>query len=243
MVLNKIALAAGLVAVAGVANAATLIDNFDSAALARTAPPALTNDAFGTTTTGYTRTLTTTASGNFVDTAINSVTNPGKLSHSQGAGVTGSSLVTYALGGIDLTEGGMSNAFRIQLDSVDLFGILGVVVNGTATKTLTTDSLFIQNGGILPSYADFLFSDFAGVNFTSVNSVSFLIDGTNTAALDATIDNFGTVCSALTDSGGSGATPRAGSCAPAVVPEPGSMGLIGLAILGLGLTRRFAKKA
>ena len=229
-------------ALAASAHAGLVIDNFDGPTIAVAGPPAVTDAAFGTSSGGFARTVTTTASGNFVDTAINSSTTPGRLSHSQGAGVTGSSAISFAMSDEDLTDGGLANAFRLQLFSVDLNGDLIVSVSdgvNSASKLLTTNAILIANGLALPSYADYVFGDFAGVDFTSVNSVTFTISGLRQDALDATVDNFETVCSNLTSSGGSGTNPGAGtSCTPNQTPEPASLALFGLAALGAAAARR-----
>ena len=229
-------------ALAASAQAGLVIDNFDGATTVSASPPTVSDAAFGTSSGGYARTLTTTASGSFVDTAINNSTTPGRLSHSQGAGVTGSSALTFAMSDVDLTDGGLANAFRLQLFSVDLNGDLIVSVSdgvNSATKLLTTNEILIANGLALPSYADYVFGDFAGVDFTSINSVTFTISGLRQDALDATVDNFETVCSNLTASGGSGTNPAAGTgCTPNQTPEPASLALFGLAALGAVAARR-----
>lgn len=245
--LTKIAVLGAISAAAFGAQASLLIDDFNTATMAVSAPPGVTGLAFGTSSGGYVRSLTTTTVGAFLDTAINSSSTPGKLSHSQGAGVTGESNLSYALSvtGLDLTEAGLSNAFRLQLDTVDLNILLGVrVFDGVNSASISLNSLaiVIANLGVLPSYVDFLFSGFAGVDMTSVDSVTLLIDGRATASVDATVDNFGTVCSANTVSGGSGANPSIGICGNHV-PEPDALALVGLALIGLSLTRRATRRA
>ena len=73
-----------------------------------------------------------------------------------------------------------------------------------------------------------------------------MIDGTLTAALDASIDDFGTVCSAAIATGGIGGgpgfVPGTGTCAPVHVPEPSGVALVGLALAAVGMTRRYTRK-
>ncbi len=193
----------------------------------------------GNSSSGYTRTVDITSSGNFTDAAINTATTPGVYAHSQGAGVTGYSQVNFNLGGIDLTEGGTQNAFTVLLDSVDLNGFIGVIVDGVSAS-LSTTSIIVDNGGVVPSFADFLFSDFAGADLTNVSTVSLFIDGTGQEALDASIDLFSTTCSGLSASGGSGVNGTAGTCTPPPsVPEPGILFLMSGALLGMFGIRKF----
>lgn len=245
----KLISACAAVAAMGSANAGLVIDDFGSASQLISSPPAVTNAAFGTTTTGYVRTLTTTNSGAVLDIAVNGPTTAGQFSQSQGAGVKGTSAVNYALsgtGGIDLTQGGTSNAFRLDLVTVDLQMLLGIeVFDGTNTAQLMQNSSTLQvanlvaNGIFLPLSVDYLFSSFAGIDFTSVDSIKLLVDGTLQVSTDATLDNLGVVCSANT---GSGLSTGNGQCSQRV-PEPDALALVGIAMLGLTLMRRKAVKA
>jgi len=218
-----------------VANAAPIvIDDFSGSTFAGDAP--LSGAGAGTSSASYTRTVSATTSGTDTNVQLNTLTNPSVYAHSQSAGVTGTSSVNFSLGGLDLNDG--ANAFRFALTSADLNGIVGLTVDAVSVS-FSTNSILIASGLAFPAYVDFLFSSFAGVNFDSVNNVSIFIDGSSQAALDVSVDNFGTVCSSATTSGGVGTAPAAGNCAPPTnVPEPAMLGLMGLGFAAMGASRR-----
>ena len=220
---------------AGSANAA-MIDNFDGDIYSLTAAP-LSGDPAGNSSAGYARTITATTSGSDTAVSINTTTTPGVYAHSQGSGVTGYSQIDFALGGVDLTSG--ANAFSVTLASADLGGVFGVIADG-ATVSLTTADVLLTTGLTFPGVAEFLFSDFAGVDFTSVNTVSLFIDGTGTAALDMSIDSFGTTCSALNATGGAGKHGTTGNCSTGTsnVPEPAPLALLSMGLVAFGFGRR-----
>jgi hypothetical protein len=156
-----------------VANAAPIvIDDFNGTSYTGNAP--LIVDPAGTSSAGYTRTVTATTSGTDTNVQINTSTNSGVYAHSQSSGVSGTSRVGYLLGGLDLNEG--ANAFRFALTSADLQGIVGLTID-TVSVSFSTNDILIASGLAFPAYVDFLFSSFAGVNFDAVNSVSIFIDG------------------------------------------------------------------
>lgn len=209
------------------------IDAFDgTGAFDLNAPQ--TNTAVGTSSSGITRTLDSTTSGTDTNVQIDTATNPGVYAHSQDSGVNGYSELSYSLGGVDLTEGGTQNAFRVDLISVDLNGVIGITVDGVTQSLSTTD--IILGAGVLPAVTDFLFATFGGVDFSNVSSVSLFIDGNNVVALDATIDNIGTACSGRTNNGGS-ADAINGTCGSTPIPVPAPLALLGLGLAGLGLMR------
>lgn len=229
------AIAGALILASGSANA-LVIDSFTGDYYSSSAPLSGANAGFSTS--GYLRTVDATSSAASTTIRINSGASLGVFSHSQDASVTGTSQINFSLGGIDLTDGGDQNAFRIGLNSIDLNGTIGVIVDGSSLS-LSTNSILIANGLLLPSFADFLFSDFlVPVDFTNVSQLSLFIDGTAQAALDAEISIIGTACSGLNSSGGSGSGTN---CSPTTVAEPGTLALLGLG-MAAGMMRLGRKK-
>lgn len=232
----KKTLTAGILALAASGAQAVMIDTFDNTGpVNESAPQNLTN--VGVSTGGFNRLLTSITSGTDTNVQIDTVTNPGVYAHSQSAGVTGRSQIDFDLGGLDLTEGGTQNALRVELAFTDLNGLFGVVVDGIAVS-ITTNAALIANNLNFPVFGDFVFTDFAGVDFSNVQTVSVFIDGQNQPALDASIDSIGTTCTDLTTSGG--ATPNnVGTCTPQQrLPSPAPLALMAAGLLGFVGIRR-----
>lgn len=237
----KRTLFASVLALAASGAQAAVIDSFGGTGpIDQNAP--LNNFAAGNSSSGFARLLQATTSGDFTNVQIDTATNPGVYAHSQGAGVTGFSQIDYTLGGFDLTEAGTQNAVRVELAGADLSGVFGLIVDGVSIS-LTTNEALLASGLSFPAFGDFVFTDFAGVDFTNVNSVSVFIDGNNQDALDASIDLISTTCTDLTSSGGS--TPNnVGTCAappPPGVPSPAPLALMAAGLVGLAGVRRLKK--
>jgi len=203
-------------------------------ALASTTASAVVIDNFDTGNTNITRnsvgTSTDTANGNPADIIGNdrdaSLTyisgeldasaqaNPptGRFSWSNAAGVTSSASLVWddgagGLGGVDLTEGGLSDAILMELVTIDLDVQLTFTVEdtqgGSSSRTLT---------GLTPGELKFAYASFTGTaNFTDVNRISLLFEGP--ANVDATIDLVST---------------------SQLVPEPASVLLFGVGLTALG---------
>jgi len=186
------------------------IDDFNGDSFGPITAPLGSADA-GVSSNGDPRTIDAQSSGANTSISINSGNSIGAFSHSQDSGVLGLSQVDYDLGGLDLTVAGTMNAFRVGLNSIDLGGFFGVIVDGVSIE-LSSSTVLLQNNNVMPSVADILFSDFFGVDFTSVNSLSLFVDGSTTQAFDVSFNMIGVVCSGLNSSGGSGAQGMNGNC-------------------------------
>jgi len=203
-------------------------------ALASTTASAVVIDNFDTGNTNITRTSvgtsTDTANGNPADIigndrdasltyisgelAASAQANPptGRFSWSNAAGVTSSASLVWddgagGLGGVDLTEGGLSDAILMELVTIDLDVQLTFTVEdtqgGSSSRALT---------GLTPGELKFAYASFTGTaNFTDVNRISLLFEGP--ANVDATIDLVST---------------------SQLVPEPASVLLFGVGLTALG---------
>lgn len=225
----------------GAANATITLDGFNSGgvvtsfnALGANGPSIETGSADSISTDrSLTSEITSQAGQNFLDASANAagaVGLPGLFSISLGAGVNGESALDWGtFSATDLTEGGMSNAVRFILPSMDLIGTeLILTLNGTSSS-FTTNIDTLTNAALGDATVDFLLSDFTGV--TAITSASFQIIGVEN--LDLTIDSVGTVCSGNTSTGNG----SNGQCSPVTAPEPMPLALLGIGLAAFSLRR------
>ena len=144
----------------------------------------------------------------------------GILALSQGSAdeITGS-LSYPSLSGLDLTGGGSNDAFGFAFISSDSPIPVGDVLslNVTDDDSSANVTFAVPASADLPAETLLLFSEFAGIDFTNVQSVELSFDFTGHAGRDFTLDFFG---------------------ATNAIPEPTTAGLAVLAALGLVVRRR-----
>ena len=131
------------------------------------------------------------------------------LVHDSGAAVQGYSILTWdgmdgdptsldptGLGGVDLSNGGMLDAFRLSYVLADLTGAVTMTVYDASDATGNTWSRATLNlpGGIFtPMDIDIPYGDFTTIgmngpaNFSNVGAISMRIANTTTGSLDVLI--------------------------------------------------------
>lgn len=158
------------------------------------------------------------------------LTGPGALSVSNAP--TTDSTVTLRYDGVagpgsgdlnaDFTDGGTLNVIRFGVLFDDLgFTIRVTVFDGTTTRTVSKTAPIVNPLNVSGVPVDFNFSEFVGVDFTSVNTFQVELDSLNSS--DYIIDYIVTTA----------------------VPEPASIGMAAAGLVAVGgfARRRFAKKA
>jgi len=117
----------------------------------------------------------------------------------------------------DLTDNGVLNSFELNFTGSDINSDLSGVISITAVSGANSSTQFITvpANSNLPQPGFLIFSDFAGVDFTQLDSISLNFDFASNAGRDLKIGSFSAV----------------------FIPEPSSLVLIGICMIGC-LNRR-----
>lgn len=194
---------------------ALMVDTFDDAAFQFVhtgVQPGPVTTASANALGGW-RTLWATASG---PGATQAYVYYGAYNHGQSAGTPGTSTVLWdaaggGLGGVDLTEGGVSDHFALEVRSRDAGDLsLAVTVTDTHGATAQVNHDAFSTGTLWTPFAEF-----AGVDLTRVERIALQV--TAGAAVDLSLDHFATA-SGIPD------------LAPAAVPLPPSVALLSAAL-------------
>ena len=179
---------------------ALLIDNFsDVQSLSHSSPGFISSTATTPGALGGKRdarvNVTASPAGNSLD--LNIAGTQQTLSHSQGSRVTGTSSIewdggngagsinTTGLGGVDLTDGGISDRLSVMVVETDLPSSLSFTIydmlGGSASGVLNLGAVPV------PTSFDLLFSNFVGtVDMANVGAIKMVISGSPNT--DLTID-------------------------------------------------------
>ncbi len=246
MSMRKSVLALAMAVVSASASAVT-VDTFSGGTFDMSAPFSGQTSSAPGNAIGNDRSVSATESANNLSVQIDAVANPGKYSHSQTSGVTGTIQVIWNGGGggftaTDFTNGGNHNAIRVYVNDTDnnaASNSLSITLNGTATRTYN----FTGTEGTV-FYIDFLLSNFATTT-GAVTQVQMDLNGGNNDDWDIDIDDISTVCSGLSADGAS-SSPVNGSCGTTPTPPPVlqiptlpplGMVLAAVALVGVGAWR------
>lgn len=202
------------------AHAATVtIDSFgdDQGPVEATAGATVMDSQATASAIGGTRNISVT---NFSGSAsTEGQTGGGLFGFSNGFATQGSATLSYLAGSADLSDGGTNDTIVAEVLSIDLGMAISLLIDGV------TQSLIVNNTGNI----QFAFSDFAGVDFTSVDSISLTFDTNGVPAVDASIVLFG-----AQDLVANPVTPD-----PSPVPLPAAGWLLaGALAAGFGLRRK-----
>lgn len=140
----------------------------------------------GISALGGTRTITVENTGLGANGFTTAQVVDSQFRFSNGAGSTGIASVSYSTGGIDLTDGGSSNAVRIAVLEIDL----GVDI------TLDIDGSSVTKTSVTVGNIDFMLSDFTS-DVTNADKITLVLDSGSTVGVDAIVDWVGSVDSTV----------------------------------------------
>ncbi len=198
---------------------AVVIDDFNGGAQSIDAPGSDTV-AYAGAIGGF-RTIDMTSVGPLYATAA-IVLPPGIYSHSADAMTSATSNITWdangaGLGGMDLVEGLTNNVFSFEIISIDQ-GDIDLILS-VEDSFGGLDSFTFSNAGV--GTESVAFASFTGIDFTSIDLISLQVVGG--LASDLTLDLLSTTGDRT------------------AVPEPISLALLGIGMIGVGFSRRKAK--
>jgi hypothetical protein len=210
-----------LMLVCASANASIVIDNFDTGvtniSIASGTSSQTANGNPGDIIGGDRDVELEVLSSTGLTASVNANPPAGVFAWSNAAQVQSTATLTWddagGLGGIDLTDGGASDAILIELITIDL----NAALNFSATDTNGGSSSRVLTG-LAPGELTFGFDSFVGTaDFTSVDSISLTLTGPT--EVDAVIDLVATSTTVN-------------------VPEPSTIAALGIGLAGIGFARK-----
>lgn len=224
----KLSLAAGAVALSATTASAVsiMIDDFDTFQKVADGPvlpviPSSSTIAAGDVLGGFrTLSVVTTPTGTLLGSQLTStglgVPNPSALQFSNSAGQTGLATVSYGVAAGGGALGDLTGAMG-ENDRFFFADVSGDLIGATFSATVTDGSMNSATVTELlgPGFSPFqLFSDFTGVDFTDVASLTFTLNSSGVSSFDGQIGSISAVplpASALLLLGGLGGFAAFGS--------------------------------